>query len=775
MVARYGSGSNVLATGAIYNSPSRFTPYIGLLIVFKFLRAFGLFLSYDLLKLVHIVQFLFIVKFGAAIFLLFLQKPFTSGPRLTKRQWFRILRHAFFGSTIQLFWIFGLTLCGPVRTILLFEHSDLVVIAAASALFTGQGGSPAKIRGGVFMLLAILGILLFDHDDEAAHQSNFHPEGHHHHSSIITHMFYHAVNWSGLSDHKGGVVMLTLTICLNVGYNTASKKLSVDVGGAKRLHALSTLLSSLLLLPWASFIYFTRESQITVSWIYVLFPFIFVTLLVFILDYYVEAVCVNRLEIARTAKIGAIAIFTSAIFLGCFWNHPFVTHITTMQAVQEIVKEDHVLSGGVIFSFVLFMFSSHVLTNPNKGSKGSLVGYSAGGLPLYNMAEEAFQRTSHSVALVLKNGLKQILEESDSRRIFYFLCMNLFFTFVELVYGVWTNSLGLISDGFHMLFDCSALVMGLYAAVMSRWKATREFSYGYDRVEILSGYINGLFLVVIAFFVFTAALGRLFDPPDINTDRLLVVSVAGLVVNLFGIVAFSHGHSHGGGGGSHGHSHSKPKQHNHSHHGHGHGHHGHGHSHNSHNHSHGEQECSTKNSNMQGVFLHVLADTMGSVGVIISTILIENFGWNIADPICSLFIAFMIFLSVVPLLKDTAFVLLLRSPLEIEESLQVALQKVLSIDGVLSLRKQQFWSHTSSVMCGSIHVVTSPDASEQKIVSQVTAIFKELGVQNLTVQVEKEAYFQHMSGLSSNFDVIVEMTKNIKALNFQDPHSIKAV
>jgi Co/Zn/Cd efflux system component len=60
-------------------------------------------------------------------------------------------------------------------------------------------------------------------------------------------------------------------------------------------------------------------------------------------------------------------------------------------------------------------------------------------------------------------------------------CMSFLFqvfTFVELVYGVWTNSLGLISDGFHMLFDCSALVMGLYAAVMSRWKATRIFSYG---------------------------------------------------------------------------------------------------------------------------------------------------------------------------------------------------------------------------------------------------------------------------------------------------------
>jgi len=65
----------------------------------------------------------------------------------------------------------------------------------------------------------------------------------------------------------------------------------------------------------------------------------------------------------------------------------------------------------------------------------------------------------------------------------YLLCRNLCsvfqsFTFIELVYGVWTNSLGLISDGFHMFFDCSALVMGLYAAVMSHWKATRTFSFG---------------------------------------------------------------------------------------------------------------------------------------------------------------------------------------------------------------------------------------------------------------------------------------------------------
>ena len=55
---------------------------------------------------------------------------------------------------------------------------------------------------------------------------------------------------------------------------------------------------------------------------------------------------------------------------------------------------------------------------------------------------------------------------------------------MEFAYGVWTNSLGLISDGFHMLFDCSALVMGLYAAVLARWRPTKAFSFGYDRAEV---------------------------------------------------------------------------------------------------------------------------------------------------------------------------------------------------------------------------------------------------------------------------------------------------
>ena len=72
-----------------------------------------------------------------------------------------------------------------------------------------------------------------------------------------------------------------------------------------------------------------------------------------------------------------------------------------------------------------FVSATHILTSASKTSKGSLIGYSASGLPLYSFTSDAFHRTSQSVLSVLRNGLRQILEESDSRKIFYFLCVNL--------------------------------------------------------------------------------------------------------------------------------------------------------------------------------------------------------------------------------------------------------------------------------------------------------------------------------------------------------------
>ncbi|XP_038077862.1 zinc transporter 5-like [Patiria miniata] len=755
------------------DSTSRLAPYIILLVITKCLRSLGLFLAYDVLKVVHLIIFVFLIKAGSAALLLPIQRPFSSGKRLTKRQWIRVFRHAFFGALITLLWIFGLTLCGTVRTILLFEHSDVVVSAAVAALFTGRGGGPSRTRGAVVFLTAILSLLLFDVDLKLTQVE--HPEGHH--NSAITHIFYQSISWLGVSDHRGGVLLLVLMLCINVAYKNTSRKLSVDIGGSKRLHAYSTLLQAIMLLPWALFHMFIHDSLV-LSWWTLLFPLAAIVLIVFILDYYVDSVSTNRLDVFKTSRYGAYAIFTSALLLAYYWSSEGPGADGILGKMGKGGLMEHGLSGGVVFSGLLFILATRILgfPIPKQNTKGSLVGYTAGGLPLYNFTGDALHRTSQSIMTISKNILRQILEEYDSRQIFYYLCINLAFTFIELAYGAWTNSLGLISDGFHMLFDCTALVVGLSAAVMSRWKATRIFSYGFGRVEVLSGFVNGLFLVVIACFVFIAAIGRLLDPPEINTEKLLTVSIAGLLVNMIGIFAFSHAHSHAHGGGgacsqSHGGGGHAPSG----------SHHGHSHNSSSHSHSHSHDSRApakkTTNSNMQGVFLHVLADTLGSVGVIVSSFLIGQFGLLVADPICSIFIAVMIFLSVLPLLGQTAAILVQRIPPELENSIADGLKKVKLLDEVLSYREHHFWCHSAENFAGTLHVQVTAQANEQKVIQQVSAIFKECGIQNFSVQVEKEAYYQHMSGLSVTFDQMVEMTQQLNAIGQQDDglYDIKAV
>uniref|UniRef100_A0A8C6SSE5 Zinc transporter n=1 Tax=Neogobius melanostomus TaxID=47308 RepID=A0A8C6SSE5_9GOBI len=709
--------SNVLS-GSKLGMVEALTRYIVLLLVSKALKALGIFEAYDILKVVHIVQFIFILKLGSAVVLLFFQKPFSSGKPISKRQWIKLVKHAVFSCVISLLGFFGLTLCGPLRDDCCCDWAELKL------RWTSLDVLGFQTRGAAFFIIAVICLLLFDNDDLMAKMAE-HPEGHH--DSALTHFLHTAIAFLGVADHKGGVVLLVAALLLKVAFHTASRKLSVEMGGAKRLHALDNLLGTAVLLPWVVVLSATTESKVE-SWSSLLLPLLMIVFCVLILDFYVEAVCSAKMEASRVARCGTAALFVSALVLANFWTHPMTDPLRPLSK-SPAQSTEHVLSGGVIVSATFFILASSILASPSRrGQKGTLVGYSPEGTPLYNFMGDALQQTSQSLPRFIKDSLKQILEEYDSRQIFYFLCLNLAFTFVELFYGVWTNSLGLISDGFHMLFDCSALVLGLFAALMTRWKATRIFSYGYGRVEILSGFINGLFLMVIAFFVFVESVTRLLDPPNINTDMLTPVSVGGLLVNLVGICAFSHAHSHGGKSCSshdHGHSHHG---HSHSEHGHGHGHGSHSHGgHGSHGHSHGSGGGGM-NANMRGVYLHVLADTLGSVGVIISTILIRHFGWLIADPICSLFIATLIFLSVLPLIKDACEVLLLRVPHEHEKELNTALEKIEKIEGVISYRDPHFWRHSASVMAGTIHLQVMPDVVEQRIVQQVTYILRHLSL-----------------------------------------------
>lgn len=133
--------------------------------------------------------------------------------------------------------------------------------------------------------------------------------------------------------------------------------------------------------------------------------------------------------------------------------------------------------------------------------------------------------------------------------------------------------------------------------------------------------------------------------------------------------------------------------HSHSGHGHSHNHDSHGHSHDSHGHSHDSPKAGGSSIIMHGVFLHILADALGSVGVIISAILMRLFGWMIADPICSMFIAIMIALSVMGLIKDSMAILMQRQPKELDSKLPQCYQQLVRLEGVRSVQVTISLSH----------------------------------------------------------------------------------
>ena len=337
--------------------------------------------------------------------------------------------------------------------------------------------------------------------------------------------------------------------------------------------------------------------------------------------------------------------------------------------------------------------------------------------------------------------LHSILSQKDTRRIFYFMLLNLAFMVVQSTYGFLTGSLGLISDSIHMFFDCIALGMGICATVMSKWSPSIKFPYGYGKIDTLAGFANGIFLMLISVEIVYEAIERLFGGSDLSrTLELLIVSTLGLAVNLVGILAFEHGHSHGHGG----HDHSS--------------------------------------ENMQGIYLHIMADALGSLAVVVSTILVRFTGWSGFDPLASCMIAILIFASAIPLVYSSATILLLSLDSNIEYNLRDVLAGISGLRGVVGYAVPKFWldstekkdaghehhdhshdhSHAhshdhghehhdhessscheghsytdESAILGVIHVIASPHADLEDVRHRATQYLKSKQM-DILVQVERE-------------------------------------
>jgi zinc transporter 5/7 len=371
--------------------------YLSILLIAKFFKSFGIYLCYDLLKHIHLVQLLFFSLFIASIIYIILQKPFKSGDtgnsqqqlqknnnsssstnqfnkRLYRPQYIRIFKYSLVQTFIKLLFFFGLTQCGPLRTTLLFEQSEIAVLCALKAIFLSQT-NPSRTRGVIVLLTAILILLAFDYDDltKQASQAAEHPEGRHH--GIISHIFYFLISFFNVADHKAGVLLLVFALFLQISFNqsTLSKFLITEVGGAKRLRALSTCFSALILSPWAIFNLFTSvldpfgtstdelstNDLANHSWFYYIFPVFLISLFLFVIDFYVESFVQQKTDSVYTSKFGSFFVFTSSLFLSFIWNHPHMVKIMVMDKIKTIIEQEHALSWGVIIAYLFFILCKY--------------------------------------------------------------------------------------------------------------------------------------------------------------------------------------------------------------------------------------------------------------------------------------------------------------------------------------------------------------------------------------------------------------------------------
>jgi len=279
---------------------------------------------------------------------------------------------------------------------------------------------------------------------------------------------------------------------------------------------------------------------------------------------------------------------------------------------------------------------------------------------------------------------------------------------VEAVLGRASSSLSLVSDATHMLLDCSGLAIGLYGELASRWQPSGSHTYGHARSEVLCTFTNATLLLVTAATISREAIGRLlFGSVPINSARVLPVAVGGLVVNILGICLFSEHHRHIG---------AQPCV------------------------AGCDTEASTS-ANMAAVLVHIAADALGSLGVIVSSLLIRYFGWTLADPICSLAISALVVVSAYPLLLQAAQVLMQRTPYMLDEGRREnCLKQISNIDGVEAVTAHTFWMLSSSFNVGTLSVSVTPDATTRQVLLQIRQVVKAHGIDSITVQIDQKMH-----------------------------------
>lgn len=354
---------------------------------------------------------------------------------------------------------------------------------------------------------------------------------------------------------------------------------------------------------------------------------------------------------------------------------------------------------------------------------------------------------------------------------------------IELVVGVTSGSLALAADAIHMLSDVLALAVALFAIRMARRDASivspNVNTYGYQRAELLGALANAIFLLSLTLTIALDAGKRFIEPEEVQRPKLvLIVGAVGLALNVVGLALFAdHGHSHGGHGHSHGHGHGHSTEHASNGDDQDGDHHGGDHQHSDHDHEHedaqGEVDTTAseaarrrkrKNTmNMRAIFLHVLADALGSVAVVLTALVLlitTDNGKSPAtgfvrylDPLASLAIVCLMLMHAVPLARRSGGVLLNGTPAGV--NLQTLRERVKSIPGVIDMHDLHVWSLSDTKLVASAHVNTAKDTQFAEVAPAIKRVFHLAGIHSTTIQPESETDASDTSGSEGEHDCLM--------------------
>ncbi len=267
------------------------------------------------------------------------------------------------------------------------------------------------------------------------------------------------------------------------------------------------------------------------------------------------------------------------------------------------------------------------------------------------------------------------------------VALNLAFVIVEAVAGFMGHSLGLLSDAGHNLSDVFSLLLAMIALKLASSHATKRFTYGHRKASVLISLLNAIILLVAVGAIIVESIEKFFTPTEVNGTLIIWTAAVGIVIN--GVTAWVL---------------SRQNQH---------------------------------DINTRGAFLHMLADTLVSVGVVVSGVVINLTGWTLVDPIIGLVIAVVILISTWSLLSES----LRMSTDAVPEGFDVddIRNSISAIDGVLNVHHLHIWAISTTETALTCHIVIPEAAMLEEVTDRVKELLDGMNIHHSTLELETKS------------------------------------